>query len=68
MHLSCAATLVINLFQQTRKSEFCIWYVNAQDPWDRVMYDMVVKQMRENNSAKGALRKRHDHFQNRSPS
>ncbi|XP_072764383.1 hydrocephalus-inducing protein homolog [Anoplolepis gracilipes] len=32
-----------------------IWYVNATDPWDRVMYDVIVNQMSENSLAKKAL-------------
>lgn len=34
-----------------------IWYVKATDPWDRVMYDVIVNQMSKNSLAKKALRK-----------
>ncbi|XP_014477569.1 PREDICTED: hydrocephalus-inducing protein homolog [Dinoponera quadriceps] len=41
--------------KQTHANEFHIWYVNAMDPWDRIMYDLVVNQMSENSLAKEAL-------------
>ncbi|XP_012062172.1 PREDICTED: uncharacterized protein LOC105625453, partial [Atta cephalotes] len=38
------------------KNGFHIWYVNATDPWNRVMYDVIVNQIKENHLAKKALR------------
>ncbi|XP_011879967.1 PREDICTED: hydrocephalus-inducing protein-like [Vollenhovia emeryi] len=34
---------------------FHIWYVNATDPWNRVMYDVIVNQIKESSLAKKAL-------------
>ncbi|XP_076237948.1 hydrocephalus-inducing protein-like [Calliopsis andreniformis] len=38
-------------------SKFYVWYVKASDPWQDVMYDMIVAQMSQNHLAKSALRK-----------
>ena len=39
-----------------------VWYVNATDPWDPVMYDVVVNQMSENTLAKKALCKQYNYL------
>jgi len=42
-------------FLQHNTGKFHIWYVNATDPWNRIMYDVVVNQMNENTLARNAL-------------
>lgn len=54
--INCTYKNIFNLIQ-TKTSEFYIWYVNAADPWNRTMYDVVVDQMKENSLAKDAIRK-----------
>ncbi|KYQ52600.1 Hydrocephalus-inducing protein [Trachymyrmex zeteki] len=45
-----------DISKEIYKNGFHTWYVNATDPWNRVMYDVIVNQMRENDLAKKALR------------
>ncbi|XP_011690792.1 PREDICTED: hydrocephalus-inducing protein-like [Wasmannia auropunctata] len=41
--------------KETYINGFHIWYVNATDPWNRAMYDVIVNQIYENSLAKKAL-------------
>ncbi|KYN44368.1 Hydrocephalus-inducing protein [Trachymyrmex septentrionalis] len=43
-----------DISKEIYKNGFHTWYVNSTDPWNRVMYDVIVNQMRENDLAKKA--------------
>ncbi|KAG5334606.1 HYDIN protein, partial [Acromyrmex charruanus] len=44
-----------DISKEIYKNGFHTWYVNSTDPWNRVMYDVIVNQIRENDLAKKAL-------------